>query len=443
MSMNYRETEEYSEELSKRGSVLGLRNMEVLMHALSDVQDTLKIVHIAGTNGKGSVASFLSSVLSCGGYKVGVYSSPAVFSPLEIIRIGKKNISRADYASCMSLVREASEKENIPVTLFEAQTAAAFLYFAQKSCDMVILECGLGGAEDATNIIKAPLISVITTVSLDHTQILGKTLEEIASKKAGIIKQGCVCVSSYQDDEVLKVLSKKCSDLSVPLVVADADKDVQIILSDREGSVFKADTPEVIFENIQIKLPGSHQIQNAFTAFLVIRELKKLGYDLTDDTIRKGFKTAVNPGRLEKIHDAPTVIIDGAHNPDGALALREYVNTYFKNKRKIYLTGVFADKDYDTVMRYVLGTGSSEASDPGKQDMVITLHTPFNDRALNSNELAQTVLKYNSCVTAAACVEEAVELAFLSASKKDVIICFGSLSFLGRLKNAVKKITGN
>ncbi len=431
MSMNYSQTEEYSLNLSKRGSVLGLDNMKVLMHALSDVQNDLKCVHIAGTNGKGSVSAFLSSVLCQGGYKVGIYSSPAVFSPLEIIRIGKRNISKADYAACMSEVRDAAENGGIPVTLFEAQTAAAFLYFSKKACDIVILECGLGGATDATNIIGPPLVSVITTIGMDHSAILGKTLEEIAAKKAGIIKRGCVCVSSLQSEEVKEVLADRCRLGSVPFLEADAEKEVRILSVDRDGSHFRVTGEDGSFEDIRISLPGLHQIQNAYTAYKTLTVLGRAGFEVTDRALKKGFGSTVNPGRLERINESPEVIIDGAHNPDGAMALKEYTDTWYKNRRKIFLIGVFADKDYEGILRCMCD----------KADMVITLHTPDNPRALNSYELAKAALEYNSSVTAAASVEEAVELAFLSASKNDVIICFGSLSFLGRLKKAVQKLT--
>lgn len=427
--MNYAECEEYLEEISKYGSVLGLDNIRTLLKKLGDPQNSLRFVQVAGTNGKGSVCAFTESVLRRSGYAVGLYTSPAVFSHLETIKLGK-SITKADYADVITRVAEKADAMEHHPTVFEIETAAAILYFFEKKADVVILECGLGGRDDATNVVDTTILSVITSISKDHTHILGPDEGSIARVKAGIIKNGATVVSAMQDEEALEVIKKAAEKAGSSLVVCDEDKDTKILSLKPGRNVFNARALGKTYEKLVIGLNGLCQFGNALVALNALLKLKELGFDLiTEKTVRAGFSSARHPGRFEVIADSPVTVIDGAHNPDAALLLRESVELYFKNKRLIFIMGVFADKDYDSILRIMAPLA----------EHIITVHTPGNDRALPSYELAKAALLYNPNVTSAASLQEAVELARLLADKKDVILIFGSLSFLKNIKALVKK----
>jgi len=425
-------TKDYMDNISSLGIMLGLDTIKELLRRLGNPQDSLSFVHIAGTNGKGSVVAYLSSILMKSGYKTGIFTSPAVFEPLEIIRVGRRNISRADYDRLVLEVKNIADEMvadglNRP-TSFETQTAVAFLYYKEKNCDVVVLECGLGGIEDATNVVSTTVLSVITSISKDHTAILGRTLSEIAEKKAGIIKPGIPVVTSVSDDEALKVIERVAEDNGSDISVLDSDC-IQV-LSDKFENIrfnFLPDDTEYT-----ISMSGAHQVENATLAIIAANTLAK-NPDFTNirkNSIINGLKSAVNPGRLTAISKSPLVIIDGAHNPSAAMVLRSSIDRYFKDRRIIMIMGVFADKDYETLCRIMLD----------RAEAVITVQTPDNERALPAIELAKCALKYNKNTTVATSVEEALEMSMLLAENKDVILAFGSLSYLGRLKKVAERI---
>lgn len=432
--MNYRECMEYIEAISSRGSVLGLDTMRELLRRLDDPQDCLRFIHVAGTNGKGSTSAFLASVLKTAGYRTGVYSSPSVFSYLEKIRINGKNISQKAFASVLTDVRaaaEAMEREGAGMpTVFEVETACAFLYFFREKCDIVIAECGMGGDLDATNVITTTVLSVITSVSLDHMSFLGNTVAEIAAKKAGIIKPSVPVVTVVQDEEAAAVIKQRAEAVSSKLTTADPDR---VLIREERFPRTVFDYGE--FGGIEINMAGDYQTDNAALAIESLSVLSETYPDLfkvTGAQLKRGMKAAVNPGRLEMICEKPAVVIDGAHNPDAALRLRMSLDRYFKGKKFVFIIGVFADKCYEEVVRIMAPLA----------EQIITVKTPDNPRALDANELAKTVMRYNENVTAAGSVEEALEMALLFAGKKDIILAFGSLSYLGRLKTAATMMRG-
>lgn len=424
--MNYRETLEYVESLQVYGSVPGLTNIIHLCEKLGNPQDALKFVHIAGTNGKGSVLSFVSTILKESGYKVGRYISPVIFEYRERIQINGKMISQKDLCRLMEIVKAACEemvKEGkAHPTPFEVETALAFLYFKEKGCDLIVLETGLGGAQDATNLIQNTEVAVFTSISLDHMGILGNTLTAIAKEKAGIIKAGCQVVTALQKPEVWEVLEENCLKKEVSMTVISPEK-ITGIKSTLEKQRFSYGN----YKNLEISLIGRYQIENAVLAIETVRALNQKGYSVSEKAIYSGLKKAVWPGRFQLLCKKPIVIADGAHNRDGAARLAQSVQFYFTNKRILYIMGMLRDKEQEEVIKATCPLA----------EQILTVPTP-GARGTSSYELALEVQKYHSNVTALDSVEEAVELSFLMADKDTVIIAFGSLSYLGRFITGVE-----
>ena len=291
--MDYKEAREYLESTNKYGSVLGLDNIKELLKRLGNPQNRLNVVHFAGTNGKGSTMAYLESILLCAGYSVGKYTSPAVFDEREIITVDRTPISEEDvahYIEIISIIVEEMVSEGLAhPTRFEIETAMAFLFFAELELDVCLIECGMGGRDDATNVFEKNLLAVITSISLDHTKELGDTIEQIKENKEGIIKEGC------------------------PVVYA--------------GTL------------------GSINDINQETARRAAEELKKQGFKLKK-FIDEGIEETTWPGRMETICENPLLIIDGAHNPGAVLKLRDYIDLHFTNKKITFIMGVLADKDF-------------------------------------------------------------------------------------------------
>ncbi len=426
--MTYKEAMSFMEDRRKYGSVLGLDVIRHLLQRLNNPQDRICCIHIAGTNGKGSTAAFLAEILKEAGYKTGKYTSPSVFSYEEKYQINGKKIDKDYLCRIMDVIKEQvthmDKEENRHPTSFEMETAMSFYYFYQEKCDFVILETGLGGRDDATNIIKAPAVSVLTSISMDHGQILGHTLKEIAGKKAGIIKEGVPVVSVKQKREAEEVILKMCEKQNAILKIADRNQayDVSHSLTVQTFSYEGR-------RDLKIEMAGAYQIENAILAIETCGLLQNKGMHIPDKAIRKGLKRAKWPGRFSVIHYDPLFIIDGAHNPDGAGELKKSIETYFQNKRILFIMGVFSDKNYDEM---------AKATAP-LADHVITLTPPDKNRALPAITLANAVLRYNKNVTAADSIEDALDMALLLADKEEVIIAFGSLSYLEQIQSALKK----
>ena len=426
--MNYKEARVYLDEVSKYGSVLGLESMRELLHRLGDPQNELKFIHISGTNGKGSVLAYLSTILSGAGYRTGRYISPTLFSYRERIQVDGEYIEKESLACHVTAIAAAAEdmqKAGLPSpTVFEIETALAFLYFKEKRCDIVTLEVGCGGLLDATNVITTTLMEVIASISMDHTDLLGDTLAKIAAQKAGIIKPDTMVVSAQQKSEAAQVIEDTCKEQHCTLQMVDESK-ISNVHYGAEGQTFSYKT----WENVAISLAGSYQIKNAALALEGVEALRKLGYALSDQQVREGLLHTAWRGRFTTLRRDPTVIIDGAHNPAAALELKESLERYFPGKTLYFVMGMFKDKDYAQVIDLTAPLARH----------IITVETPGNPRALPARELAEAVGKVNPSVEWADSVAHGVEKALAMAGKEDAVIVFGSLSFLGEAADAVNE----
>ena len=427
--MNYREAMEYIEQLKPLGSVMGLESIRSLCRRLGNPQNRLKFVHIAGTNGKGSVLSYISTVLQAAGYKVGRYISPAVLDYRERFQVDGRMIIQSGLCKYLEAVRKAAQEmveagETHP-TLFEVETAAAFLYFLDKGCDIVVLETGLGGSLDATNVIDTTVAAVFTSISMDHMEILGESLEQIALAKAGIIKNKCYVISAKQQPEVMKVLRQAAAFRRAKFFTADAAKAKHV-----KSGVTKQHFSYDKYKNLEISMLGQFQIENAVVAVETITMLGRCGFPVPEEKLREGMMQAKWPGRFQVIGKKPFFIADGAHNEDAARKLVESIRFYYPDRKIIFIMGMLRDKEYDKVIRITFALAKH----------IITVTPPIRERALSAYELAQAAGEYHDSVTVADSVQEAVEIAYLLAGedKDTVIIAFGSLSYLGELMNIVE-----
>ena len=420
--MNYQQAMEYIEKCAGYGIVPGVSTMRELLNRLGNPQKGLKIIHLAGTNGKGSVLAFLATVLRTCGYRTGTYLSPVIFDYRERFSCNGKPVSKAETARLMEEVAQAAEEmesEGFPhPTPFEIETAMSFLLFQRKNCELVVLETGLGGREDATNVIEDPLICVITSVSRDHMSFLGESLEEIAEHKAGIIKRGAVVVSAPQEEEAVReVIRRSVREAGAKeLCFLDRGK-----IKRRKSTLKEQSFSYGNYRDLKISMTGIYQIENAALALEVLDRLRLLGYKLEEKKLRKGMLETSWPGRFQILCQNPVFIADGAHNEGGALSLRKSLEFYFANRRILFIMGMFRDKECEKVI----------ANTADLAEQIITVAARNNPRALGAYELAGIVSRYHPGVTAADSIEEAVELAFLLADSRTVIVAFGSLAYLG------------
>lgn len=429
--MTYEEARAFIDDTARYGAVLGLASVTELTRRLGNPQDELKFVHIAGTNGKGSTLAYISTILKEAGYRVGRYLSPTIFDYRERIQVNEEFITKEGVARLAGQVREACEqmvKDGFShPTTFEVETAMAFLWFREMQCDIVVLECGMGGLTDATNVVKTTLVSVFAEIGLDHMGFLGDTIEEIARVKAGIIKPDTIAVSAVQRPEVKKVLEEVCRERHAGFreVQKEALQDVHYGFED-QSFTYRG------MKNLKPGLAGSWQIDNGALAVEAALALGECGFPVTEEQIQKGLARTVWPGRFTVVDRHPLFVVDGAHNRDAADRLRETLELYFPDKRKIFIAGVLADKEYDYIMSRLTPLA----------DRVITVMTPDNPRALPAERLAEDVKKYNDQVEASDSLETAVRRARAYAGEEDLILAFGSLSYLGDLIRQVRMTTG-
>ncbi len=374
--MTYDEAVEFADSTKKYGSILGLESIRNLMQELGNVQEQLHIIHVAGTNGKGSVCAFLSAALTEAGYRVGRYNSPAVFERREVFRIGETMISKEEYAAVFERVQTACEaltKRGCPhPTVFEVETAAAFLWFYEKKCDLVLLETGMGGETDATNLITHPVCSVLTSIGMDHMQYLGNTIEEIAKVKAGIIKKGCPVVALKQGDSVCEVIKNKAEECGSRCVLVEVPQYMQ------EAPIWGTTLQDVHYGSVHTALGGIWQRENLSLALAVLKLLEESGYPITKEAVQSGIAKTIWHGRYEVLQTEPLFIIDGAHNPIAAKRLKETIEKDFTNREIIYIIGVLADKEHEKMLRLLL---------PGAK-AVFTV-TPDSPRALDGESLSK------------------------------------------------------
>lgn len=408
--MTYTEARKYIENLKGRGIVPGLENIERLCEKLGNPQNKLKFIHIAGTNGKGSTGAFLESIFIEAGYKTARFVSPAVGDYLEMYTIDKLKVSENSYAECVCEVQYAItelEKDGIYPTSFEAETAVAFLLFIKYNADIVLLECGMGGLLDSTNVIPPPLLAVITSVSKDHSAFLGDTTAKIAAQKCGIIKNGTKAVTCAQSDEVMQVIKNTCIKNNVPLYTADGISSITY----GKYTSFKYNG-----NKYNIQLLGAYQPQNAAIA---VEAAIQLGIDC--NTISAGLKKAEWQFRFERIGK---YILDGAHNPDAAELLAESLRIYTDSTKTAFIVGVFKDKDYNGIA----------ASTAGYADIIYTVSPPTS-RGLDSKILAEAFRKHNAKAYDGISLENAIRL----TRNYDTVVIFGSLSILNEAKHFIEK----
>lgn len=423
--MNYQDAIDYIHNTHKFGMKLGLDNIKRLLMHMGNPQSNLKFIHVAGTNGKGSICAFINSILFEAGFKVGLYTSPYLEEFEERMRINNQNIPKDKLIYYVEYIKPIIEKlvdkgYNHP-TEFEIITAIAFKYFCDENVDFVVLEVGLGGRFDATNVIDSSLVSVITTIDYDHMDKLGDTLEKIAFEKAGIIKENGTVVSFYQKDEALKVIEEASRLKNASLSVMDIN-DVKIKESNSNHQVFDYKN----YKNLKISIIGKHQIYNASLAVMAVEKLKQYGINISEDMIKRGLINAKWPGRIEVISKSPLIVIDGAHNPQGMAALKEALNLFTYN-RLILVIGMLKDKDTDSMLKLIVP----------EADLIITTK-PISDRAYTAEELSQKiayddVLHFEN-------IDDAINEALKSAGKNDLILFCGSLYMIGHVRMYLKNV---
>jgi len=425
--MDYKEAIEYIHSTHKFGMKLGLHNIGLLLELMGNPHKSLSYVHVAGTNGKGSTVAFISSILIEAGYRVGIYISPFIERFTERIKINGTEIPEGDLARITGFVREKVDMMlkagKAHPTEFEIITAVAFQYYHEQHCDLVVLEVGLGGRFDSTNIIDTPDAAVITTISFDHMEILGNTLPEIAFEKAGIVKSGGDVVLYPQTPDVERVFERICEERNSRLKKVDFS-DLKVRSFGIDGQSF--DYKEL--QSLKILLLGDHQARNAAVAVETALLLREKGYAISNDAIREGLYKAKWPGRMEIVKTSPLFLIDGAHNAEGAQILAAGLKKYFPNKRITFIVGVLADKDYKAMI---------EAIEPYAYRFVTV--TPRSPRALSAKDLAIFIGAYCKNVVVSDKIEEAIRTCLNSSSQEDLICAFGSLYYIGGIRKYFKQ----
>ncbi len=409
--MNYTEALEYIHSINWTFCKPGLERIEKLCAALGNPEKKLRFVHVAGTNGKGSFCSMLDSVLRAAGYKVGLYTSPYIKVFNERMRVNGENISNEALARMTEKVRPIADSMEDKPTEFELITAIAFLYFAEENCEVVVLEAGMGGRLDSTNVIDTSILSVITGISLDHTAFLGDTVEKIAAEKAGIIKKGVPVLFGGLDESCASVISEKAKEKSSALYRPDYSK-IENLSSTLRGTRFEYKGREV-----KLNLLGLYQPRNASLVLEAIELLKSCGMAISDSAIREGLEDAKWSARFEIINHLPLIIFDGAHNPEGIASAVESVKHYFGSEKVIVVSGVLKDKDYN----YIAGR-LSEIS------VAAYTITPNNPRALPGEDFASLLSSLGVDAIANGSIGDALKRAVERADKNgEAIVCLGSL----------------
>lgn len=421
--MNYRETLEYIASFIWKGSVLGLSRIYDLLEKLGNPQKDLKFIHIAGTNGKGSTAAFLSSILKESGYRVGLFTSPYIEVFNERMQINNENISDEELADITSYVRPFADSMEDHPTEFELNTAICMVYFQRNNCDIVVLEVGMGGELDSTNVIDSPEAAVITAIGLDHTEELGDTVEKIAKTKAGIIKPGCSAVLYRQEESVMDVIRARCEEVGASLDLSEPEQ-AEFLSASIEGQRFSYPG----YGELEIPLIGSYQLRNVSTALKTVEVLRRRGWNIPDEAVASGLKNTKWPGRFEAILKDPLFIVDGAHNPHGIRATAASLSGFFQDEKLIFLFGVMADKDYPDMLDQILPLAKE-----------VHCVTPDNPRALDAERLAQIIREKGVNAEPFKTIGEAVDSAIRKAKEEgSSIVALGSLYMIGDIKSYIK-----
>lgn len=420
-------------EFEKFGSILGLERMTSLMSELGNPQDELRCFHVAGTNGKGSVCKYIYEALQAEGYRTGLYTSPFLETFNERIEFNREFISDEDLQKytdiVLSKVKTLVERGEDSPTEFEVVTAVAFLYFKEKKADYVVLEVGLGGIGDSTNIIKEPMVSVISSISYDHMDRLGSTLAEIAQNKAGIIKSGCPMVTSVRDEEALSVIEEKAKE-EASLFFETKNLPVKIKEESIDGTLMDVLIQGINVEDLRISMVGRHQVENAVLALAALAICEETSdFSISRKAVLEGFLKAKQIGRFEIMGREPLVIIDGAHNEDGAKKLKEVIKDNAAGKKTLIVTGMLADKATDKIIGELVDISS---------DFIAT--EPDNPRKMSATELKKSLEDRGAKVEAYADCTEAVKMAIEQKDKYELILFAGSLYLIGKVRSLLRQI---
>jgi len=427
--MNINETLSYIHSVSWMGSRPGLSRTRELLRLMGDPQNKLRFVHVAGTNGKGSTCAMTASVLQAAGYRVGLYTSPYILRFNERMKVDGVDISDEELCEITEYVKPFAEAMAEHPTEFELVTAIGLEFFYRRRCDVVVLEVGMGGELDSTNIIEPPLLSVITEIDFDHTGVLGNTIAEIAAAKAGIIKAGSPVVSADNLPESAEVIARTCRERGCTHMTPkyDAIKD----------QTFYEDGIAFCYEGVDYRVPlfGKYQYRNAVMAITVAKALNDRGLAVSDTAIRDGLANVSWRGRFERLSSSPLFIYDGGHNPQGVTAAVNSFRALYPDVKAVVLIGVMADKDYAVEIDTILPIAKS----------FVTVR-PDNPRALPAEKLAEKIVLQGGAAVPAATVEDGVRTAVETANGEVPVLALGSLYMYSEIKDAFQKLyvtTGN
>lgn len=431
--MDYEEAIKFIKAVHNNGTKLGLQRNTRLTELLGNPQNSFKIVHVAGTNGKGSTCNLIHDVLMASGYKTGLFISPHLEEFTERIQINKVPIDKESLTRITALVKEKIkimyDEGYSELTEFEIITAIGFKYFQEQNIDILVLEVGMGGRYDASNVINESIVSVITTIALDHTEFLGETLEEIAYEKAGIIKENSNVVIYPQSDKVKNVIKEEAKKKNSNVFEVDINN-IRLIHSDLDGQTFEYMKKDVFYlKEIKLNLLGEHQLYNSATALLALEVLKNSALNITEDSIKEGFETCRYEGRFELLHKKPTIVIDGGHNYNGLEYFAKAIKSNFNDTKIVLFYGMLKDKNPDSVIDLLVPLCK----------IIYTL-TPNNYRAMSAIDLASLIKKrHNIDVVPLDTFDDALEV-INNLKEEDVAAFVGSLYLIGEARSKLKKI---
>lgn len=427
MPMDFIDAHGFLNEVPKFGYDLGLNSVVRLCELLGNPQERLSFVHVAGSNGKGSTCAMVSAILQASGYKTGLYLSPFIEDYRDSMYINGEQISKPSFASVISAAychAKRMSEQGVHATEFEILTACAFLWFEQSGCDVVVLEAGMGGRLDATNIVTNTLVSVLTAITLDHTEYLGDTIEQITQEKCGIIKQNRITVSYPKQDIAALQIIESCTKGKSNLFIVPDINQFEMIRSDFDGSSFKYRGADM-----HVSLPGFHQTQNAITAIETANALREhKGLRISDSAIKKGIDDAYLPARQEVLCRCPFVLLDGAHNLQGMQALAHFIKSQLNHRHITVVMGMLSDKQYERSIEIMAGLCDRFIAVP-----------PDHARALNIETAQGVAKKYCENTDAYSDVQKAVREAIVSCPDKGAVIICGSLYLASKAREAVMK----
>ena len=419
--MDYRQAVEFVESSSIVRERYGLEKLQQALHLLGDPHHHTEFVHIAGTNGKGSTAAMTASVLQTAGYRTGLYTSPHLMRYNERMQIDGVPISDEDFVEAASQVQRVCEQLGGVPIVFEVLTLMALWYFAQQHCDIVVLEVGIGGLLDSTNVIPSPKVAIITQLGMDHTETLGNTLEEIAAQKGGIVKEGTPTVMALQEPSAVAIVQQICNQHHAPLALADPER-----LRVLDASVAGQTLEDREYGKLKLPLAGEHQRKNAANVLEAVAMLRTQGYRISDDDVREGIAKTVWPARFERLSTAPDFILDGGHNPQCLHAATAALREYYSGQKVVFLVGMMADKDTDHML--------AEMASIAKSFVCIR---PDSPRAMQPQLLAQQLTeRFHLPACACGSVREGIAEATRQAGKEGVVCALGSLYLAGEVRAA-------